>query len=145
MNDRWALFTGTTGPNQKYILYQQHQNGNEGTFTKISLSPESLDLINQERTVLEFLAKEKNIGFDFPAIISTDRNYIKLSENRTFSKRVNQWGHQHSQFLSAVEKINSNEISFDNFDKLHQISSRIKQLKHVNRLLIEVIAAQIVK
>jgi hypothetical protein len=86
MNHRWALFTGTTGPNQKYILYQQHQNGNEGTFTKISLSPESLDLINQERTVLEFLAKEKNIGFDFPAIISTDQNYIKLSENRTFLK-----------------------------------------------------------
>jgi len=135
MNDHWALFTGTTGPNQKYILYQQHQNGNEGTFTKISLSPKSLDLINQERTVLEFLAKEKNIGFDFPAIISTDRNYIKLSENRTFSKRVNHWGYQHFQFLSAVEKINTNEIRFENFDKLHQISSRIKQLKHDRKKL----------
>jgi hypothetical protein len=53
----WALFTGTMGPNQKYILYKKDRSSNNGSFTKIAITPQSQHLLNNENAVITSLKK----------------------------------------------------------------------------------------
>jgi len=142
-SDQWALFTGTIGPNQKYVLYQQNRTEKGGAFTKIALSPQSQSLINNERSVIGDLAQVENLSFHFPDILNSDLNSITFMENPSFMNRINQWSDQHALFLKSVEKINTKKYSFGDFDKIHQLSSRIKNLLNYRKKMPSGIAKKL--
>ena len=77
----WALFTGTPGPNQKYILYQQNAVKGGGYFTKIGITFQSQSLINHEKSVIDSLSKKQNIYFDFPVVLHSDEHTVTFLEN----------------------------------------------------------------
>ncbi|MEY3420176.1 MAG: hypothetical protein RIR48_456 [Bacteroidota bacterium] len=134
-SQNWALFTGTPGQNQKYVLYQHNSAEAEGSFTKIALTSESERLINHETSVNEVLRKQKNISFDFPTILRSDKSTVSFLEKPSYNKRVNKWSNQHTIFLHSLSKISSKEQSFSDFDQIHQLSKRIKSLKDSRKKL----------
>jgi thymidylate kinase/thiamine kinase-like enzyme len=134
-SQNWALFTGTPGPNQKYVLYQHNSTEAEGTFTKIALTSESERLIKHETSVNEVLRRQKNISFDFPTILRSDKTTVSFLEKPSYNKRVNKWSNQHTIFLHSLSKISSKEQSFSDFDQIHQLSKRIKSLKDSRKKL----------
>jgi thymidylate kinase/thiamine kinase-like enzyme len=133
--NEWALFTGTVGPNQKYILYQKEQFTKKGSFTKIAITPQSQKLINNEIATIDILKKEKDLNFHFPDVVNVDNNFITFQENRSFSTRKNQWSQQHTLFLQSLAKVNACEYAYDDFDQKHNISSRIQSLKNTRKKL----------
>ncbi|HMP29511.1 MAG TPA: hypothetical protein PKD85_07915, partial [Saprospiraceae bacterium] len=133
--NEWALFTGTVGPNQKYILYKKDALVENSSFTKIALTPQSQKLINNERAAIEILGKEKEINFHFPAVIKADSNFVTLEENVSFSERINQWSTPHYLFLKTLTDVNPSQYSFEDFDQKHNISARIQSLNNSKKKL----------
>lgn len=131
----WALFTGTSGPNQKYILYQKNSVKGGGYFTKIGITLQSQSLINHEKSVIDSLRKKQNIYFDFPVVTHSDQNTVTFLENSSFNIRVNTWSPQHTFFLHSLNNLSPNVYSFTDFDLIHQISNRIKYLKNTSHKL----------
>ena len=79
LNNRWALFTGTVGPNQKMILWKQ-ANNNESVFYKIALSANAEANIKQEENALHFLAKQAFKFIQYPNLLSANKQTIELSD-----------------------------------------------------------------
>lgn len=131
----WALFTGTTGPNQKYILYQKNAVKGGGYFTKIGITFQSQSLINHEKSVIDSLSKKQNIYFDFPVVLHSDEHTVTFLENSSFNKRVNTWSCQHTFFIHSLKELSPNKYSFADFDLIHQLSNRIKYLKYTSQKL----------
>lgn len=132
-DNNWALFTGTIGPNQKYILYKKDSLSANGAFTKIALTPQSKKLIENEKAVIEKLTKEKKTNFHFPAVMASTDISVTFEENPSFESRANQWTEQHSLFLQYMGSINSCEYSFEAFDQNNGLGLRIEALKNTRK------------
>lgn len=127
-NYKWALFTGTIGPNQKYILYQNDVAGNQGSFTKIAITPQCETLIHNEVNALQCLENAGYPYFQIPSILNSDTNVVTIKENIHFTKRDSQWTMRHSNMMHSLAKINRLETSYSDFENRHQIGSRIQAL-----------------
>ena len=127
---QWALFTGTVGPNQKYILYQNNATGKQGSFTKIPITPQSRMLINNEVNCLQCLENAGHLSFNLPSILNSDTDLVTFRENERFTKRNSKWTLWHSNMMHSLTKINLLETSYIDFDNRHQISCRIQALQN---------------
>lgn len=126
----WALFTGTMGPNQKYILYKKDRSSNNGSFTKIAITPQSQHLLNNENAAITSLKKEHKINFSFPTIMNDLNDTITFQENVSFCLRENKWTQQHTLLLQDLGKINTCAYSFSDFDQKLHLTSRIQSLQN---------------
>ncbi len=78
-NNRWALFTGTIGPNQKMILWKQKGNG-ESIFYKIALTAKAQLNIKQEAQALQLVAAMPLKNIQFPALLAANLDVITLQD-----------------------------------------------------------------
>ncbi|MBL0191808.1 MAG: hypothetical protein IPQ18_10825 [Saprospiraceae bacterium] len=128
-NRTWALFTGTTGPNQKYIIYQEDDNKN-GLFTKIPISDRSATLIDQEKMVLTQLANHHIKSFVFPKIIERSKTKLTLSSFENYDQRCQTLTQQHTAVFEELEMISSETFSFEDFRDKHHIRERLMRLEN---------------
>ena len=125
----WALFTGTTGPNQKFIIYQSESKSN-GVFIKIPISNKSIDLIKHEASVLNQLSKNQIKSFDFPMAKSNDQNTLNLSYPAHFNLRIQNLSAHHFKVFQELESISSDVCSFEAFCEELQLEDRLTQLSN---------------
>jgi thymidylate kinase len=128
-NSTWALFTGTTGPNQKYIIYQEDDNKN-GIFTKIPISDRSATLIDQEKMVLTQLANHHIKSFVFPKIIERSKTKLTLSSFENYDQRCQTLTQQHTAVFEELEMISSETFSFEDLRDKHHIRERLMRLEN---------------
>ena len=142
----WALFTGTTGINNKAVLYSIHNN--IGRFTKIATSENASLLLQNETYALDRLYASNIRTFKFPDTLNASKNTLVLSDLSVNGTRVKEYGNMHTTALVELNEISSfltplcelgpwNEIKTDLNYLLRSTDKRIPQgmLKKLNRLI----------
>lgn len=99
-NENWALFTGTVGPNNKYVLYANN------CFYKIAITENTKNLIKKEYSVLEKLNKI-NTSFEVPKVYLNSEDVLLLSDVSTNGKRIKELTSAHTSILSEMRNIES--------------------------------------
>jgi thiamine kinase-like enzyme len=100
LRDAWSLFTGTVGPNNKFVLYTQIA-GN-GFFWKLANTPTAVSLIDDEICAVNVLNSLKISTFEYPAMIKTSKNSLKMNQVGENGKRVNAFGKPHQRALAEI-------------------------------------------
>lgn len=131
---QWALFTGTMGPNQKFLAYVEDPLGN-GAFIKIPIHQRSRDLVSNEAKVLKALSRYSISAFSYPQIQDNTESHLALSDGRPFNLRNPLFTSQHAAVLDQMSKIHSQTVLFSDFDQMHKLQQRIMQLE-ARRVLV---------
>lgn len=126
----WALFTGTTGPNQKIYYISIRSSKSNGIFIKIPISNKSIALINHEAKVLNQLSKNQIQSFDFPMAKSNDQNTLNLSYPAHFNLRIQNLSAHHLKVFQELESISSEVCSFEVFCEELQLEDRLTQMSN---------------
>lgn len=140
MKNQWAIFTGTTGPNNKAIMVSQATSG--FVFTKIALTENAKNLIQKEARVLSKLRMSTIHSFVVPKVITVQSNSIQLSDVSKNGRRIQEITDAHIHSLIELNELSStkaalNEVSgWSNLKELlNQIS--IKQDERLPKGLIK--------
>ena len=94
VENNFALFTGTEGPNRKLVLYAQNQ------FIKVACHAASASLIEQEKAVLRQLGKMPNL--ETPRATSLADGILALSDMGHHATRCNAFTALHARALKAL-------------------------------------------
>lgn len=123
----WALFTGTPGPNNKIVVYEELPN--ETLFHKIATTETSKKIINQEKEVLQRLEKTKTNYCFFPKVVHSGDNFVSLED---ISKEGSRFSELDDLLLNSIQEISSienNWISFDDFQEKLNLKNSLKQIQ----------------
>ncbi len=86
---RWALFTGTPGPNRKAVLWNKDPGKAIGCFAKIALSPRAEKNSMQEARVIQLLTKQQLPFIHLPVLRSESSSVLQLSDISKGTVRYN--------------------------------------------------------
>ncbi|WP_298118731.1 hypothetical protein [Flavobacterium sp.] len=116
LNENWALFTGTVGPNNKGILYANN------CFYKIATTPNARNLIKKE---FEILQKLNNVSssFEVPVVINYNENILQLSDISTNGKRIKNLSHEHINTISELNNIETNFVKISNWQLFQNLKN----------------------
>jgi thymidylate kinase len=98
--DQWALFTGTTGPNNKLVLYTR--TGERGYFRKIAVTPSAQQLLVCEHQSTKTLDAMHIRTFDYPHAEMESDNTLKSVQVGENGVRANILGLPHSKALTEL-------------------------------------------
>lgn len=131
-NNNWALFTGTVGPNQKYIHYTEDET-EKGIFTKIAITPQAISLIKKERTVLQKLASSDIKNFTFPKLLHQDECSLSVLNKKSYYYRTHTFSPEHAKALFSLRNIEQRNISFETLDNMLHLHERLTQLQQTRK------------
>lgn len=97
INDDWAIFTGTVGPNNKGLLYTNDY------FYKIAETNIAKDLIKNE--FIKSIHATKSDSFHVPNVSLLQENILRLSDISTGGIRENEFGKIHANALKGMNDI----------------------------------------
>ncbi|MDI9338946.1 MAG: hypothetical protein QM534_00140 [Sediminibacterium sp.] len=130
----WSLYTGTTGPNQKYIIYHQDKN-REGSFIKFAISRCSETLLKNEQKTLDKLQHLSFRSLSIPKSKTLTLRSILLTESPAHTIRTQVINQKYFFIFKEFEKRTQQNLSYNYFSEIHQIPERIEALQK-NRLKI---------
>jgi len=128
-NINWAIFTGTVGPNNKIIAYEE-DNG-KGKFYKVAYSSIGLSLIKNEEFIinkLRFIAPE---NFVIPKCKREVNNVLELEDLSSFGDRNLVFSKTHELVLSEIYKKSKEELRIDLLPVIHTTENKLKDLERV--------------
>lgn len=120
------VFTGTMGPNRKYILLLKDHVGS--FFKKWGISEKSKELIQKEHRAIAEVGALKNNLINLPLNFKLGEkgNYVSLEE---FSKNsTNEFSQDHALILKFLQNNTYSFIGKRSFFQKHDILKRIKSL-----------------
>ncbi|KOY87018.1 hypothetical protein AD998_13475 [bacterium 336/3] len=122
-----SIFTGTTGPNRKYLVYVRNQY-NQGLFLKIALNTASEKLILKEKHIINTLNTFAFKSFYIPEILGETNQHIKLSDCTRNSTRTLNFETIHYRVLTEIFLKMGKKTSKKDFLQYHEIESRLENL-----------------
>jgi thymidylate kinase len=121
LNDNWALFTGTVGPNNKAILYTNN------SFYKIATSLSAQKLIDNEHQMLQEV--DGSIpNLKTPQSIKISNEIILLTDVSKDGKRSKNCTPTHLNILSAISSKRSNTILLKDWKLYKTLKNNFKNL-----------------
>lgn len=126
----WALFTGTVGPNNKMLIFQETNQGNH--FYKVGTTDTSKLIIDNEKKTLTKLENLFASSFLIPKIIASSDKYIKLEDLSFLENRKDSLSSLHINFIKNLNKIDNKHLTKKNFVDLFDLESRLNHLKVLN-------------
>lgn len=102
LNNHFALFTGTAGPNRKLVLFAAQK------FVKIALNDNSNSLIEQEKAMLHLLNGGQYL--EIPSSKSIGNGILALSDLASRGKRINTFAPLHAKALQELTKSQQGEV-----------------------------------
>ena len=111
--DQWALFTGTTGPNRKVIIYIK--NKNHDSYIKVALGQNADNLLRNETGALSQLNAQTTVSFDCPQIISSGHDSLRLSSIAGSKQRTSAFNELHK---NALQEISDNTSTLKKLSQL---------------------------
>lgn len=127
LNNLWAIFTGTEGPNRKILLYQSKDQ--ENTFTKISINKNSELLIANEIKMISELTQFDTKWISYPNVLEYDKNTIEVNDISEGGKRSSILSPNH---LNALQELSNCHIQ-NNAIKTFSFWANMKcQLKNIS-------------
>lgn len=129
-NDNWAIFTGTVGPNNKILIYENSMNRN--SFYKVANSQKTLSLIKREEMVINELETMKPITFTFPNVERIRQNVLKLEDISLFGTRTARFGYLHRSALDEIYIKTSKSVEASALPIFNLSLLRLHQLEECN-------------
>ena len=144
--NNWALFTGTVGPNNKMLVFQENENGN--SFFKVATTEQSKRIIHNEENTIRKVQTLKSANFYIPKIKSSVENCLEIEDISALSLRYNSLENIHVNALKEINAIDQKvvdwklfsdglniDVNFDQIDELNDtriprgIVKKLKQLR----------------
>lgn len=122
LNDDWALFTGTVGPNNKAILYANT------SFYKIATTLSAQKLIHNEHQVLNTVS---GLIPDLvtPQSIKISDEIIRLTDVSKGGKRTKNSTPTHLQILKSINNIQNSTITIKDWTLFNTLKNDFQSLK----------------
>lgn len=115
----WAVFTGTTGPNNKAILYV------DNSFFKIATTGNAQELIKKEHTALtDFRFRT----FRVPTSTQISDVVVQLSDVTRRGVRTTRLGNSHLRALNEMYLTNDNNVLLGNWKLFNELKDRFAQI-----------------
>lgn len=92
----WAIFTGTVGPNNKCLLFSN------GCFYKIADTVNAKKLIKKECTAISYAAKSSL--YTIPSALLYNESILQLSDISENGNRKNEFGEIHAKALQGIKE-----------------------------------------
>ncbi len=129
-HSNWSLFTGTVGPNNKWIICEQ-PNPSYRSFTKIALSNRAYKLIHNEHKALKKLDRcRSNFSFSWPRVLNFKASRLELQGLSPY-RHASVWGEAHNGFLKETQEMGSEEKSTVAWSQWKWIQERLDHLEAV--------------
>ncbi len=100
MNDAWALFTGTKGPNNKMVLYSECKSGSR--FLKIPSTDQASRIVEQENIGCQKVTAISPESFRVPNINAHDNGILEIEDIGIHGKRCNTFSNPHQHALCEL-------------------------------------------
>lgn len=122
LNDDWALFTGTVGPNNKAILYAN------SSFYKIAATLTAQKLIHNEHQVLNAVS---GLVPDLvtPQSIKISDEIIRLTDVSKGGKRTKNTTPTHLQILKSIHNVQNNTITIKDWTLFNTLKNDFQSIK----------------
>ncbi|MCU0437641.1 MAG: hypothetical protein MUC49_06970 [Raineya sp.] len=122
-----SVFTGTAGPNRKYLVYVKNQY-NQGLFIKVALNKSSEKLLFAEKEVINKINTFACKSFYVPEILAEADSHLKLSDCIRITSRTLHFESIHHRVLTEVFLKTGKQISKKEFLKHHDLEARLEKL-----------------
>ncbi|MFT4532808.1 MAG: thymidylate kinase [Saprospiraceae bacterium] len=132
--NNWALFTGTSGPNRKVMVYKETEEGN--SFFKIGLNSKSNSLIKNETETLSHLDSIQTKSFVYPKLIQSGKNHVEVTDISIGGKRNTSLSPIH---IKALKELNESSSQFNTIGSLtvwKQLKIDLENLKLIEDIRI---------
>jgi thymidylate kinase len=97
----WAIFTGTTGPNNKLIVFEAEKN--KGSFYKISHTQKGTSLIKNEVNTINKLLQIQPSSFTFPKTRQVTNNILSVEDlSHSKTKRTGEFSVKHLRVFNEI-------------------------------------------
>jgi thymidylate kinase len=120
---KWAIFTGTIGPNNKTLLYDGHQ------FIKIATTTNAKQLLENESQTIEKLNNLK-VSFQFPELIKKTEASVSLSDISKNGKRLSTLSPAALASLTELYQIENQTIKIKDWDYLKNLKANFYKIKN---------------
>lgn len=107
-DEHWALFTGTSGPNNKLVVYQRKYG--KSIFTKIARGASTTTLLEREHTMLQRLSHSNIQSFRVPESELLSDAVLKLSDVGHQGERCRHWTPHHLNTLIELNELTGIEM-----------------------------------
>ncbi len=111
--NNWAIFTGTVGPNNKMLVFQETENGN--SFFKVATTDQSKRIILNEESTIRKVETLKSANFYIPKIKSSIENWLEIEDISTLSVRYNSLENIHIKSLKEINAIDQKVVDWKIF------------------------------
>ncbi|CAM2914693.1 hypothetical protein SAMN05444143_11621 [Flavobacterium succinicans] len=118
----WALFTGSSGTNDKAVLYANK------TFYKIASTENATQLIENEYRILKVI-QQSSRGFITPLVRLVNHNIIQLSDVSEDGKRTTKINDAHLKVLHELASIKKHTLTVENWPWYRQIESDFLEIQ----------------
>lgn len=123
----WALFTGTVGPNNKILLFNETPEGN--SFYKIAFSQKALSLLRNEESAIKMITSLKPKSFNFPSTTVIKNNVLKLNDLSHLGERGSRFSEKHQSALNEIYKKTSMTLEMDCLPVFQEMENKLKDLE----------------
>lgn len=129
-----VLFTGTKGPNNKLIIY----NNSQQVFVKKARGSSSKIALENEVNTLNIL-KENNsqFSFEFPELLQHGESFLKIS-SLLKSKQELGFNEKHISCLTELASLHSSRSSLKDWEVWKEVETRLKNLRNSTKIGFEV-------
>ena len=126
LNDNWAIFTGTEGPNRKILLYQS--KGQENSFTKISLNQNSKILLANENEMISELSQLDTKLLTYPNVLYYDKKVLEVNDISNGGKRSSVLSPIHLNALKELSNYRVQNKAIKTFDFWANMKSQLNNI-----------------
>jgi thymidylate kinase len=123
----FSIFTGTTGPNQKLVLYSESKK--EKLFLKIPISEKSQLLINQEFNNLKLISDLNPCNFRVPEARMIHKHWLATKDTSGDEKRLNKFTHIHADALKELYEKTKGEATLNSLNCFNNAKQKLQELK----------------
>jgi thymidylate kinase len=128
-NDKWALFTGTLGPNQKGIIVIESETRHR--FIKIALGKHSAEGIENEAWALKMLGEETLTSFTVPQLLIHGMETVQMT-GLPQGKRAPKLTFYHQQVLLELNEMKCETAPLCKLAVWNEALSNLDQLAKSN-------------
>jgi len=125
-NNNWAIFTGTVGPNNKILIYEE--GSKENYFYKLAHSPKAFTLIKGEETALKKIKSFNPTSFIYPKseIIG---NVLKMEDLSFLKTRCPYLSNLHQDALSEIYKNSIVSLEFNSLPIFEEVKEKLLKIE----------------
>ncbi len=125
--ENWSLFTGTPGPNNKAVLYEEDDKGN-GVFTKIAVGKKARKALKNEYVILRKLgAFQPQLSFEYGQCVEAKDAALKIKEVKRVGQ-TNCLSPLHIKALQELREASEQESTLNDWVQKTNIETRVKQI-----------------